>query len=316
MSKKKWFVGAIGAVAVLSYAARRRLLGRWAENPDPLEGHAVEFPSGLHRIVTLPDGAELSTVTVGEGPSIVCVHGLTGSRHDWGPMAPSLLDAGYQLIAVEQRGHGDSTPGTAGYGSAQLGIDLGHVLIELDIDAVAIMGHSMGGMSTMAFAVDQPATLKERVSSLILIATAASLVGPGSKLGFRLSGWPIPARLTPSEKRLRVGAGLTVFGDRPSLHMIDSAILSARRLPEAVRSGATSALGVHNLLDRLGEIDLPTVVIGGSRDRLIRPSRVRALAEAIPGAELHMLEGAGHMIIWERHTQVDDLVLSFLSRLK
>ncbi len=316
MSKRKWLVGGILAGAVLAFAARRRLLAGWAANVDPLDGQAVEFPPGLHRTVLLPDGAKISTVTVGEGPSIVCVHGLTGSRHDWGPMAPGLLDAGYQLIAVEQRGHGDSSPGTAGYGSAQLGEDLGHVLTELDINAVALMGHSMGGMATMAFAVDQPATLRMRVSSLILIATAASLVSPGSKLGFRLSGFPFPPRLMPSERRLRVGAGLTVFGSRPSLHMIDSAIRSARTLPEDVRAAATSALGVHNLLDRLETIDLPTLVVGGLRDRIIWPSRVRALARAIPGAELHMVDDAGHMIIWERHEHVDELVLSFLSRLR
>lgn len=316
MAKRKWIAGAIGVGAVVAFAARRRLLAGWAANVDPLDGQAVEFPPGLHRMVKLPDGAELSTVTVGDGPSIVCVHGLTGSRHDWGPMAPGLLDAGYQLIAVEQRGHGSSSPGTAGYGSTQLGEDLGHVLTELDINAVALMGHSMGGMAAMAFAVDQPATLRKRVSSLVLIATAASLVSPGSKLGFRLSGFPFPSRLTPSERRLRVGAGLTVFGSRPSLHMIDSAIRSARLLPEEVRAAATSALGVHNLLDRIETIAVPTMVIGGSRDRLIWPSRVRALAEAIPGAELHMVDGAGHMIIWERLEKVDELVLSFLSRLK
>jgi pimeloyl-ACP methyl ester carboxylesterase len=231
-------------------------------------------------------------------------------------MAPGLLDAGYQLVAVEQRGHGDSSPGTAGYGSIQLGDDLGHVLKELDIHAVALMGHSMGGMATMAFAVDQPAVLGSRVSSLVLIATAASLVAPGSKLAFRLSGVKIPARLKPAEKRLRAGARLLAFGEAPSLHMIDSAISSSGRVPEQVRAQATSALGAHDLLDRMGTIDLPTLVIGGSRDVLIRPSQVNDLADAIPGSELHMLEGAGHLIIWERHEQVNELVLSFLSRLE
>ncbi len=203
-----------------------------------------------------------------------------------------------------------------GMGPPNWATDLGHVLDELDIHAVALMGHSMGGMAAMAFAVDQPAVLKNRVSSLVLIATAASLVAPGSKLGFRLSGLTIPARLKPAQKRLRLGARLLAFGDRPSLHMIDTAIRSSGRLPENVRAQATSALGAHDLLDRMGTIDLPTLVIGGSRDVLIRPSQVRDLADAIPGSELHMLEGAGHLVIWERHEKVDDIVLSFLSGLE
>jgi pimeloyl-ACP methyl ester carboxylesterase len=315
MANRKWVVAAIGATAVVAAAAaRRRLLSRWGRNPDPLNGQPVEFPEGLHRTVRLPDGAEISTVTVGEGPTIVCVHGLTGSRHDWGPMAPALLEAGYQLVAVEQRGHGGSSPGTAGYGSAQLGFDLGYVLEELDIHAAALMGHSMGGMASMAFAVDQPEVLRARVSSLVLIATAASLVIRGSALGFRLSGLPIPERLRPSDKRLRISAGLIAFGERPSLHMIDSAIGSSRRLPEEVRAGATSALATHDILDRLGTVDVPTLVIGASHDRLIWPPWVRELANAIPGAELYMLEGAGHMVIWERHDEVVDLVAGFLHR--
>ncbi|MFW2382783.1 MAG: alpha/beta fold hydrolase [Acidimicrobiales bacterium] len=314
MERRKWVLGAIGAGAVVATTAtRQRLLARWASNPDPLNGQPVAFPEGLRRTVRLPDGAEISTVTVGDGPTIVCVHGLTGSRHDWGPMAPKLLEAGYQLVAVEQRGHGQSTTGSAGYGSARLGADLGHVLEELDIHATAVMGHSMGGMASMAYAVDQPEALQRRVSTLILIATAASLVVRGSALGFSLSGLPIPEWLVPSEKRLRVPAGLVVFGKRPSLHMIDTAIRSGRMVPQDVRAGATSALAHHDLLDRIGTIDVPTIVIGGTHDRLIWPRWVRELADRIPRAEIHMLDGAGHMVIWERRDEVVDLVVRFLT---
>ncbi len=313
MSKRKWIVAVIaGAVAVMAVRARQ-LLARWASNPDPVGGQAIRFPEGRHRTVILPDGAEIATVTAGEGPTIVCVHGLTGSRHDWGPIAAGLLDAGFQVVAVEQRGHGDSTPGVAGYGSAQLGADLGLVLSELDIRAVALMGHSMGGMAAMAYAVDQPVELRARCSTLILIATAASLTLRGSALAFRLSGLPLPQRLIPSDKRLRLGTGVTVFGQDPSMHLIDSAIRSARRLPEPVRAGATAALSNHDLKQRVAEIDVPTLVIGGSRDRLIWPKWVRELASSIPNAELHMLEGAGHMVIWERHTVIVDLVRQFVA---
>ena len=314
MAKTKWIVPAIGAGAlVAASAAGRRLVSKWRANPDPLNGKKVAFPAGEQRMVTTPDGAQISTVTLGAGPTIVLVHGLTSSRHDWGPMAPALVDAGYRLIAVEQRGHGDSTVGTAGFGSSQLGADLAFVFAELDIRAAALIGHSMGGMASMAFAVDHPTVFSERVSSLVLIATAASLQQRGSALIFRLSEIAVPDRLQPSDRRLRVGAGLSVFGKRPSLHMIDEAIRSSRRLPEAVRTKATSALGVHNVLDRIGSVARPTLVIGGTHDRLIRPAQVAQLAAAIPGSELQMLEGAGHMLIWERHERVDELVLAFLS---
>lgn len=301
------------AGAAAATVATRRTLGRWQSNPDPLEGLPVRFPDGVQRFVELEDGAKISTVTVGTGPVVVCVHGLTGSRHDWGPLTPALLDAGYCLIAVEQRGHGESTAGTAGYGSARLGADLAEVFNELDIRAVALMGHSMGGMAAMAFAVDFPKEFKSRVSSLILLATAASLKVRGSGIGFRLSGLKIPDFLRPSNQRLRLGAGLGVFGEAPSIHMIDESIRSATQLPEAVRAAATSALGSHHVLDRIDQIDVPALIVGGTRDRLIRTSQVRQMADAIDGSELHMLNGAGHMLIWERHTDVTNLITNFLA---
>ena len=302
------------AATVLASAAiaARRLLARWGSNPDPLDGQPVVFPDGRHQVVVLPDGARIATVTVGEGPTIVCVHGLTSSRRDWGPMAPALLEAGFQLIAVDQRGHGDSTVGSAGFGSTQLGSDLAHVLEELDVHAAALMGHSMGGMAAMALAVDHPEIFRNRIDRLILIATAATTkFFSGSSLGLRLGGIRIPERPRPANKRLRLGAGV-VFGDAPSLHMIDEAILSATRVSEDVRVSATLALRDHDVLDRLGAVDRPTLIIGGMKDRLIRPAHLLKLARAIPGSELHMLEGAGHMIIWERHSQLTDLVINFV----
>ncbi len=313
MEKRSLVLGALAVAAAATLAGSRRILRQWAENPDPLEGRPVRFPVGDRRVVTLADGAQIATTTVGSGPAIVCVHGLTASHHDWGPIAPALLEQGFQLIAVDQRGHGESSEGSAGFGSAQLGRDLRDVLSSLDVHAIALMGHSMGGMAAMAYAVDSPDEFDRRVSSLILVGTAASLVVPGSRVGFRLTGIQIPAWLKPSNRRLRLGAGLSVFGRRPSLHMVDEAIASATQLPEDVRALATSALGTHNVLDRLDGVTKDALVIGGTRDLLIRTSQVRDLARALPRAELHLLDGAGHMLIWERHEEIATLVTSFLS---
>ncbi|NNF53228.1 MAG: alpha/beta hydrolase [Acidimicrobiales bacterium] len=314
MTIKRWKVGlgVVAAVSVAAVIAGRVLTSRWARNPDPLEGQAVAFPPADERRVELPDGATIATFTLGEGPTIVCVHGLTGSHNDWGPMIPGLVAAGYRIVAIDQRGHGDSTSGTAGYGSAQLGRDLHDVVEELDIVAIAMMGHSMGGMAAMAYAVDHVVDFNKRVGSLILLGTAASLKMRGSAAAFRASRTQIPGWLKPSNRRLRIGAGLSVFGASPSLHMIDQAIVSASRLPESVRAAATFALGDHHVLDRLEQVRCPALVVGGMRDRLIRPWQVRQLAEAIPNAELRMLPKAGHMLIWERHAELVAEVTAFL----
>ncbi len=315
MVQKRIALPAAGVgVALAGGLAGKRLVSKWRRNPDPLGGRRVAFPEGEQRFVTLADGAKISTVTVGNGPTIVCVHGLTANRHDWGPLAPALLDAGYQLLAVEQRGHGDSTSGTAGYGSEQLGEDLAAVLTELDVHAAALMGHSMGGMAIMSFAANAPGELTARVQSLILIATAASLKTKRHGVALRAGGLPIPEVLIPQSERLRVGAGLSVFGKNPSLHMIDEVLRQFEQCDEDVRTDATAALADHDVRGRLGSLGIPALVIGASKDLLISSSQVAELAAELDDAELHMFDDAGHMVIWERHERIGRLVRGFLGK--
>lgn len=313
MVKKRAAIPAIGVSALVAGGvAGHQLISRWRKNPDPLRGHPLEFPDGQRRIVELSDGARINTVTVGEGPIIVCVHGLTSNEDDWAPMAPLLLDAGFQLVAINQRGHGGSTEGSAGFGSTQLGEDLAEIFESLDLHAHALMGHSMGGMASMAYAVHHPQQFRQRVSSLVLIATAASLRTPRHELGLLLGGVTLPDALQPPHDRLRVGTGLGAFGARPSLHMIDLAIAQFQRCSESVRSGATGALRGHDVRHLLHEISVPALVIGGTRDQLIRPQQVEVLAEGIANSTLEMHDRAGHLLIWERHEDVSQSIVDWL----
>ncbi len=311
--RKRLALGGIGVgVLAAGGVVGSRLVAQWKANPDPLEGKPVRLPEGEVRCVALPDGAVINTVTVGTGPVIVAVHGLTASRHDWGPMTPALVEAGYQVIAVDQRGHGGSTAGTAGYGSSQLAADLAVVLDELDLRGVALMGHSMGGMTAMTLAVEHRELFSQRVGALVLIATAASLDTVRHRLTLPLGGISIPDALMPAEARMRLGAGLGVFGKRPSLHMVDEAIRSFTQCPETVRTAATVALADHDVEDQLATIDVATLVIGAGRDQLIRPSQVRDLASGIKDARLELFPDAGHMVLWERHHQISAMVIEFL----
>lgn len=301
----------IGAVAAGGLFGRS-LVRSWARNPDPLNGAPVRFPDGDRRPVDLPDGARIMTVSVGDGPVVLLVHGLTASKDDFGPMATSLIESGHRLIAVDQRGHGESTTGTAGFGSTQLADDLARVIIELDLEVAALVGHSMGGMTAMALAVHHPDLFHERVDRLVLVATAASLDTVRHRLGLSLGGISIPGQLIPEDERLRVGAGLGVFGRSPSLHMVDEAIDMFRACPEDVRSEATRALLDHDVTDLLHRIDVPTLVIGAGRDQLIRPRQVRALADGIDGARLEEFPDAGHMVHWEHHDDVAGMIVDHL----
>ncbi len=296
-------IPAAGLVTLLTGAfAGRRRLAAWTKNPDPLNGQPVEFPDAELRTVPLDDGAEIAVWIAGSGPTIVLVHGLTASHHDWGPMARHLIDAGYRLVAVDQRGHGNSTAGTKGYGSRQLGTDLGDVFTALDLHAVCLVGHSMGAMASMGFATGHSSVFAERVQSFVSIASAGATNSVRQTFGLRLGAISLPEQLTKIDaQRLRLIAGLGVFGRNPSLHMVEEAVTAFRRCPEAVRAPATAALGSHDLLEELTGVHVPTLVIGSGRDRLIDVDQVRELDAAFPNSQLHIYEDAGHMVLWERH---------------
>jgi pimeloyl-ACP methyl ester carboxylesterase len=174
------------------------------------------------------------------------------------------------------------------------------------------MGHSMGAMASLAYAVHHPVRFRGRVSSLVLIAGAASLRTPRHGVGLRAGGVTIPGALQPPNDRLWVGTGLSAFGARPSLHMIDLAIAQFQHCPESVRSRATGGLRGHDVRDLLHEVSVPALVIGGTRDQLIRPRQVEVLAEGIEKSTLEMFDRAGHMLIWERHEDVSRSIVEWL----
>ena len=74
----------------------------------------------------------------------------------WGPVARRLITDGFEVVAVELRGHGDSSRGRDGYGPRRLAADLAQVLSALDLRDVILVGHSMGGMASMTLMLEHP----------------------------------------------------------------------------------------------------------------------------------------------------------------
>ena len=115
-------------------------------------------------------GVTIAGETVGDGPDVVLMHGLTATRHYTVMGSKALPRAGYRLTTFDARGHGESSPAPdrRAYEYRNLVDDLGAVLDHLDADEAAIGGASMGAHTAAAFALAYP----ERVSALIAITPA------------------------------------------------------------------------------------------------------------------------------------------------
>jgi pimeloyl-ACP methyl ester carboxylesterase len=320
--KVRWVALGLGAAAGAAALLERRIVRR--ERAKAGTGEEADFePPVIERTIGTDDGGEIHVLERGAGPPIVLVHGITLAARIWGYQLRDL-SASHRVIAVDQRGHGRSRTGRDRADLTRLGTDLLTVLEALDIRGAIVVGHSMGGMVLLRLLADRPETLSERVAGVGLVATS------GGPLG-RLPYWELLARTLARLASLRlrrldgVGRGLLPPGDLA--YLIARASFGAAPQPAHVELTRTiiddtSAAVVGELLgdvmtvdlsSRLGAVDLPALVLVGTRDNLTPPWHARGLVAALPRAELLTLPGCGHMVMLERREELAAALERFAS---
>ena len=269
-------------------------------------------------------GVEMAYDDVGTGERpFVLLHGFTGSRDDFADVLPDLAPLG-QTLAPDWRGHGASTNtgDASSYSLDQLVRDLRAFLDALAIERIDLLGHSMGGMAALRFALEYP----ERVRSLVLmdtsaaplevvppwVVTVAGLVGrhlgmPRLYRAMRRRAERDPRR-PPSVRRAEQEMGSERFWSRVERKVV------------AMDPVAFRAFGAHlrhhpPALHRLDEIARPTLVVVGEEDTpFLAPSR--ALAAGIPGAELRVIPDAAHSPQIENRPAWTEAVTGFLEKVR
>ena len=235
---------------------------------------------------------------------------MTLTYEVWNYQLHDLADR-FRVIAVDQRGHGRSQPGSEPADLTRLGTDLLTVLQVLDLHDAVLVGHSMGGMVLLRLAADRLDALSERVAGIVLVATSG---GPLSRLPY----WELLARTLARLAALRlhrsnqVGRGLLPagdlayvvarrsFGDHPEPRHVEMTRAIIDDTSAAVVGELLGDVMTVDVGDPLGAVELPALVIVGSKDRLTPPWHARRLAAALPRAELLTLAGCGHMVMLER----------------
>jgi non-heme chloroperoxidase len=278
--------------------------GRRDARPDT----DLTLPPGNEVEVTTDDGARLAATIAGgastAGPTVVLPHCWTGARAIGVPVARRLIAAGHRVVLYDQRGHGASTVGAEPISVERLGADLAAVLTQLDVHDAVVAGHSMGGMTAMAFACHHPDLLRERVRGLALMATAAHGLAAGRDRFWRMALWH--DHVNRLLVRPRVGHAFVrgTFGAHPARAHVDATRALFVTTPPGVRRDCVEAMGAMDLRQALRSVDVPTVVLLGSRDTLIANALTRTIADHIAGAEVVELPGAGHMLPLERPDDV------------
>jgi len=250
--------------------------------------------------VTRPDGARIHYEAAGDPrrPALVLLEGMGGDIPGWRRNIPHLASELF-VLAYDHRGNGSSEAIDDATSMATYVEDCLGVMDELAIVRAHVYGQSFGGMVALELALTYP----ERARSTILACTHAGLrhAVPSSGRAPKDRPWLqlyapgfVEAHPAHVEEDLRVGRAQP---QHPQ---------GQRRQWEAMQG--------WDAFDRLPKVRVPTLVLHGSDDQVIDVENARVLAARIPGAELAIIEGAGHVYHSEQPEAADEIVLDFVRR--
>ncbi len=278
-------------------------------NESPVEV-PVDVATWLGRVpprAELPHGVTLAWQEAGQGdPPVLFIHGYPLDRALWAAQLDGLRH--HRLLAPDLRGFGDSVVGNPPAVSIDAHADdLAALLERLAIPRAVVVGLSMGGYVALAMAERH----RDRLAGLVLIDTRAGADDATGRAGRDAAIATI--REGRAREVVRGLAGRLFAADTPSADR-DPVIARMEGVPADGLVAALEAMrdrpDRRSLLPRLA--GLPTLVVVGSDDRITPPAEARAMAGAIPGAELVEVEGAGHLAPVERPDTVNEALQRFL----
>jgi len=261
-----------------------------------------------------------------DGPVVMFLHGAGQTRHSWHRTAQTVAQAGFTVLCVDHRGHGDSDwPEDAEYEIEHFADDLEAILDSLDSPPV-VVGASLGGLATL---VAQGRNDRQLFRAVVLVDITPRIDASGADriLGFMAER---PDGFATLEEAADAIAGYTgrsrADGDVTRLARV------LRRDEESGRwrwhwdtrflagktGGAVAerAEMIHaRLLDAARSIRVPLLAVRGSRSDVVDAAAIAELVREVPGARSFDVRGAGHMVAGDENDAFTGAVLEFLGDL-
>lgn len=217
--------------------------------------------------------------------TFVFVHGFGGQAEQWHYQLQTF-SVENRVIALDLRGHGLSDKPSRGYDMPQLVTDLETALTLLKVKGkFVLVGHSFGGAVVTEYALKNP----DRVERLILMATAGEFkLQPTLKMALSLPIWLLKA-IEPFTRKW-------LFAP-----------------PHVLKQLYFQNMARWEGWKRLSQLEVPTLVIRGNRDRVFESARFEKVTSSIPGAEEADIGVSGHLVMLERREAVDRAIERFTS---
>ena len=289
-----------------------------------------------HRTVTTSDGVSLSVRDWGShvaAHTVVLLHGFCLNKESWNIQMAQLIRRWgnkVRIISYDHRGHGDS--GNASmhtYRIDRLANDLAELLVALRVTGpLTLVGHSMGGMTALAYLGRPASTRPVEPENLVLIATAAGNLGSHG-LG-RLLSTPATNMLYHLVHRMpRAGTDDIVqflsrpvcaavtrhsgYGETAPKSLVATSAAAINTTPSTTKVGFLRGLKDYDCSQTLNFIAAKTTIISGGADKLTPMWHARELADGIPGATLIHRPTAGHTLLHEVPQVVTEAISSAIA---
>lgn len=255
------------------------------------------------------NGATIAYDDIGKGAPILLVHGIFVSKAQWANQV-SALKRSHRVIAIDLRGHGDSSVATEGYSVALLAHDIAALLDQLGIDRAVCCGHSFGGLVAQELALSHP----DRVRGLVLAETIYGVVSTPWEASLTAM-WSETLQHFDPRALMDVFAtylgclspeGMSRITAQAGRHVIDER--SARLILEA-------SLRFDSRW-RLHRIDCPTLLVIGQIPHLpLVTFHAIEMFWRIPKARYAVIPAAGHMVHWDNIEEFNRVLMDFLKAL-
>jgi pimeloyl-ACP methyl ester carboxylesterase len=276
---------------------------RPASRPAKNRSSRVRAVPTIERVEVSLHGHRVNFTIAGQGPPLILIHGVAGRAAQWDQIVSLMADR-HTVVAPDLLGHGDSAKPRGDYSLGAHASGIRDLLIGLDIERATVVGHSLGGGIAMQFAYQFP----ERCERLVLVSSG----GLGQDVSPLLRAATLPGSefvlpLLAHPRVLEVASIIPRALGKLGLHTRPDLTEMARGYQSLSNADARNAF-IHTLravIDPTGQrinatdrlylaSQMPTLIVWGSRDRIIPVDHAAPAHEGMPGSRLELFEQAGH----------------------
>jgi 3-oxoadipate enol-lactonase len=247
---------------------------------------------------------------LGDGPTVLMLHGIGGGHDAFAPQLEALGCQGHRAISWDMPGYGRSAP-VEPYTFKALAQSCVALIEALKVPQVVLVGHSMGGMVAQEVAARRP----DLVSRLVLAGTSSAFGnGDGTWQREFIATRTAPLDAGQSMEQLAQRLVPQMIGPGASPEGVALAQRCMGAVPAATYRKALEALVTFDRREALARISVPTLLLAGEFDKTAAPAVMQRMAQKIAGSEYHELRNVGHLMPLEAPDEFSRVLLQFIRR--